>query len=154
MKNKKKILSLIACLSLLSACNKTSPSSSSCSITTSTTINSTPTLDIESEIINPFDYANYSIYNLEGSKYFDKPLKLDSFGNELTDEKKLKIEEIHIQERVNVINVTILNNTENGLFYVFNNLKRLYIPKTILSIRVDSAATTSSAFINLLLKKL
>ena len=93
MKNKKKILSLIACLSLLSSCNKTTPSSSSCSITTST-----PTSNNEDEIIDftkVFNVANTT--NTSDSTYAISSTK---------DEYKTKLKEVIIPKEINGIKVT------------------------------------------------
>ena len=97
MKNKKKILSLIACLSLLSSCNRGTSSNSSCSITTSTPTSSVPTP--EPEVINPFDYV-------ETNKTLNDTLNITSFNSSLTDEMKLKITELIIPEEINGVKVT------------------------------------------------
>ena len=129
MKNKKKILSLIACLSLLTSCNKTIPSTSSCKTTTSTPNSSiTP----EPEVVDPFSYA---ITETNGSN-----VTLTGFDSSLTDEMKLKIEEIRIPE-----NITALNNPDYGLFKGFTNLKRIYIPKTLTTINFGSNSSVSQS---------
>ena len=128
MKNKKKILSLIACLSLLSSCSNGTSSNSTSSITTSTPTSVVPTP--EPEVINPFDYA-------ETNKTHNDTLNITSFNSSLTDEMKLKITELIIPEEINGVKVTSIGTPANvylaniSILKGFNNLRKIFIPKSI-----------------------
>ena len=143
MKNKKKILSFVTSLLLLTSCNKKVFDSSNCPIT-----NSTPSVPIEPtpepENINIFDYAKTAINA-------DETISLISFEG-LTSEEKLKVEEIVFPESINGKTLTvILDETRDGIFFGFDNLKRISIPKTVTKIEYlkNNAPYLSSPFINL-----
>ena len=146
MRNSKKLLSLIACLSLLSSCNKNGPSESNTS--NSNTIISTPTSNPTSipepeKEVNPFDYAETTSIN-------DK-LYLTSFNSSLTDEMKLKITELRIPSEINgktLIGFGV-SNAYPTILKGFDNLRKIYIPKTIQSFYYttnNSVISNSSSF--------
>ena len=143
MKNKKKILSLIACLSLLSSCNKTTPSSRSCSITTSTPTSSvTPSKTVEE--LNKELFENYAIT----TAYDDGTCALTDFKDDILQEY-LNLETIIIPETIKGVTLTELNTKSNGLFVNFLKLKTIKIPSTINNIKYNSQSSASSPFINL-----
>ena len=146
MKNKKKILSLIACLSLLSSCNKSVPSISSCSVTTST---AKPTPSKTVEELNKELFENYAI--------IEKDVDTSSKGNYLNGfkenipEEYLKLETLIIPENIHGEIIENISNTiRNGMFQQFSNLKNIIIPSTIKAIFSNSISSTlSSPFMNL-----
>ena len=142
MKNKKKILSLIACLSLLSSCNKGTSSNSSCTITTSTPTSSvTPSKTVEE--LNKELFENYAnIVQSTGSLY--------NFLDNIPDEY-LNLETIIIPEKVNGITINTLNNPSSGLFKKFTKLKTIKIPATINVINYNDSYSSKdgSPFINI-----
>ena len=144
MKNKKKILSLIACLSLLSSCNKTTPSSKSCSITASTpTSTITPSKTVEELNKELFEnYANFTTLN-------DSTLKFTSFKSDIPD-NLLNLETIIIPEKVNGTILTQIEHVENGNFRSFKNVKTIKIPSTIDNIiYTGNDQSLASPFMNL-----
>ena len=117
MKNKKKILSLIACLSLLSSCNKTNPSNKSCSVTNSTptTVNPTPTPEHipskSDEELNKELFENYAIINSSNS--------LIDFKDNIPEEY-LNLKILIIPETVNNVKLTsITARWRRNFFYVY-----------------------------------
>ena len=132
MKNKKKILSLIACLSLLSSCNLDRNGNRYCPIDSTPDISTPiPEPEPEPEIVDPFDYqitSNSSNGNVV----------LMGFNPLLTSEMKLKIEEITIPEYINE-----LYNTQDGLFRGFDNLKVIKIPSNVNTIDIIETSASS-----------
>ena len=117
MKNKKKILSLIVCLSLLSSCNKSVDPSSSCSITTSTPTTVTPTPEPTPDDSNKI----FSTYIDPSSNTIQISLK---------GEYKESITTVIVPEEIDGIKVTdIAVSSLRGC----SNLTYLFIPKTIKS---------------------
>ena len=149
MKNKKKILSLIACLSLLSSCNKNSPSSSLSSNATTSTVSSTvtPTPSKTVEELNKELFENYAIF----TNTSDGSLRLDGFKNEIPNEL-LNLETIIIPEAINEKALTELYNASNGLFNIFQNTKTIKISSNVKYIYYStntSNTLSSSPFVNL-----
>ena len=141
MKNKKKILSLIACLSLLTSCNKGTSSNSSCSITTST-----PTSSVTQEEKTIIDYIETSTITSTDT-LINGTLRLVGFSDELPIEMKLKTEEITIPEEINGIK---LSSIGSEAFKGFDNLKRIKLSKNINHINTSEILASSSPFINLI----
>ena len=138
MKNKKKILSLIACLSLLSSCNKKAPSSKSCSITTSTPTSSvTPSKTVEELNKELFEnYAKTSIVN--------DNLRFTGFNDNIPEEY-LNLETLIIPETINGIELKELH----GTFSIFSKVKFIKIPATITDIMYGTSGDSSSPFVKL-----
>ena len=143
MKNKKKILALIACLSLLSSCNKGTSSNSSCSITNSTPSSVTPSKTIEELNKELFEnYGNFTTLN-------DSTLKFTSFKSDIPD-NLLNLETIIIPETVNGIILSQIEHVENGNFRSFKNVKTIKIPSTIDNIiYTENDQSLASPFMNL-----
>ena len=129
MKNKK-ILSLIACLSLLSSCNKGTTSNSSCSITTSTP-NSSVTPE---EKIDITKYIKAYTNSGEDTLYFA------GFTNDLTDEMKLKVKEFELPSEINGKKITKLTISSFYQFKGFDNLEIIKFSKDIQSIYYYSSS--------------
>ena len=138
MKNKKKILSLIACLSLLSSCNKTSPSSSSCSVTTSTPT-SIITPSKSNEVLSQELFNKYAITSKNNVN------TLTGFKDDIEDEY-LNIETLIIPETINDVDLTTLECKNGGTFSKFSKIKKIVIQQNITKINSYSFETTSSPF--------
>ena len=124
MKNKKKILSLIACLSLLSSCNRGTSSNSSCSITTSTPTSVEPT---------PEPDKNYDMFSTYTSS--DNTLQIS-----LKDEYRSTITELIIPEEIDGKKVTDIASTT---LRNCPNLTYVFIPKTVKTFNFQTRPTTS-----------
>ena len=138
MKNKKKILSLIACLSLLSSCNRGTSSNSSCSITTSTPTSSvTPEPDDKTKELNDLLFNEYS-FVFSGTNN-----RLNGFNRAMLPDKIRNLETIIIPSSVNGIKITAINYNQLGVFSCFPNLKTIKIPATVTSISYSDSLTSS-----------
>ena len=145
MKNKKKILSLIACLSLISSCNKKTTSNSSCSITTSTpTISVNPTPDEPEEEIDILEYIDTSLIRSTDDPLLIGTFSFDGFTSSLSKEQMLKITEFRIPEEINSTSITSISSGD--LFTGFDNLKRIIIPKSIINISTSTSSSSSTPF--------
>ena len=143
MKNKKKILSLIACLSLLSSCNRGTSSNSSCSITTSTPNSVTPSKTVEE--LNKELFENYAFT----STLSDGSLRLTGFKDDILEEY-LNLETLIIPETINGVALTEIGNIENGTFSKLSNVKIIKIPASITNIFFSTKySSRPSAFMNL-----
>ena len=142
MKNKNKILSLIACLSLLSSCNKSVDPSSSCSVTTSTpTSTVTPSVTKTVEELNNELFENYANVNSSGS--------LISFKDNIPEEY-LNLETIIIPEEISTRKIYTIDSKSGGTFSQFTNVRTIIIPPTINNIFFSTnSASSSSPFNNL-----
>lgn len=144
MKNKKKVLSILMSIFLISSCNKKIVNSSNCPVTDSTpSVPTTPVDPIpdEPKKINIFDYAKTAINA-------DDTISLISFEG-LSKNEKLSVEEVIFPETINGKTfTTIFNQIKGGIFNGFDNLKRIYIPKTVITIS-SSTNAERSPFINL-----
>lgn len=111
MKNSKKLLSLIACLSLLSSCNKGVDPSSSCSISSPTTVTPTPVPDQKE------DYSKY----LETSLNDDGTIRINNVNDKT-------ITKMIIPEEIDGKKVTYINY---NAFAGCSELTYVFIPKTV-----------------------
>ena len=148
MRNSKKLLSLIACLSLLSSCNKKNISSSLCPVTDSTltTVNPTPepvpTKTVEE--LNKELFENYAI--VENNTVGDTGgLRLLGFQENIPEEY-LNLDTLIIPETINENNLTALATIDNGLFGKFSKVEIIKLSKTISSISLMSSNEQSSPF--------
>ena len=147
MKNKKKILSLIACLSLLSSCNSDRNGNRYCLISTTPDIsNSTPD-PIPNKSVEELNKELFENY-INTSKENDGTLCLLNFKDEIPEEY-LNLETIIIPESINDVNLTIINNVIDGTFSRFIEVKTIKIPSTISIIKVSLNKENSSPFVNL-----
>ena len=141
MKNKKKILSLIACLSLLSSCNRGTSSNSSCSITTSTPTSSvTPSKTVEE--LNKELFENYAVV------FSNNPSTFTNFRDDIP-EVYLNLETIIVPETINGVTLTSIYCGSNPLFNKFTKVKTIKLPSTISSIGTNDSSSVSSPFVNL-----
>ena len=150
MKTKKRVLSTILSLSslLLVGCNKTSPSSSSCSVTTSTpTSTVTPSVTKTVEELNKELFENYAITTESTKK--DGTLMLSGFKDDIPEEY-LNLETIIIPETIRGVTLTQIDNeVTGGTFGKLTKTKIIKIPANIKNIWYDSTTSYSSPFIHL-----
>lgn len=137
MKKQKKILSFIACLSLLSSCNKNTPTSNSCSVTTST---STTTPD--EKPFNILDHLNFNLIEKSLDNLIKDSYDFVGFDSTITEQQKLSVTEFRFPEEYNSKPITTLS--AGNYFEGFSNLKRIILPKTIKTIRTSSNSTIYS----------
>ena len=145
MKNKKKILSLIACLSLLSSCNRGTSSNSSCPITNSTPTSSiTPDVEPSIEELNQELFENYAIF----TNYTNGKIRLDGFKSDMP-ERLLNLEAIIIPESINGNEISVIINSSDYTFGNFKKVKSIKIPSTVQYIITSNTSSISSPFTRL-----
>ena len=126
MKNSKKLLSLIACLSLLSSCNGDRIGKRYCPINPDiSTPTPEPTPSETVEELNKELFENYAIINSSNS--------LIGFKDNIPDEY-LNLETIIVPENINDKTITGLQSTTTSPFERFTKIRIIKLPSTILNI--------------------